>query len=139
MKVYVNVKQAGKRKNYITKQEINLNSKPNTLRQLIAEIIVDNVKNFNDKTGDQRIVNYLTSEEINDKLTVGKVSFKEMYNLNEADINKALEIAFLAYEDGIFRIFNGENEAGKLDESLELREGDILTFIRLTMLSGRLW
>ncbi|MBB6214442.1 hypothetical protein HNQ80_000522 [Anaerosolibacter carboniphilus] len=139
MKIYVNVKQAGTRKSYITQQEIYLKSKPSTLRELIANIVSENVEEFNHRHAEQKILNYLTSEEINDRVTVGRVSFGDTYNPTKAKLEKALENAFLAYEDGIFRVFIGDKEAGCLDEPLDLREEDVLTFIRLTMLAGRMW
>jgi hypothetical protein len=139
MKIYFNVKQAGKRKNYITKREFILNTNPKTLKQLLAEIIKSEVENFNDKNREERLLDYLTNEEIETRLQVGRVSFGEKYNQNDADYNKALETALLAYEDGIFRVFIGDKEADQLDENLELKEEDVLTFIRLTMLSGRMW
>ena len=139
MRVYVNVKQAGSRKNYITKEEMNFNFLPTTLRELIRIMVTENVRQFNDRTKEEELLEYLTSEEINNKIITGKVSFGEIYNRAEGDINKALECAFLAYEDGIYRVFINDNKTGKLDESIELKEEDVLTFIRLTMLSGRMW
>lgn len=139
MKLYVNVKQAGSRKNYITKEEISLKTIPKTLGELIGEIVSNNVREFNEKVKGQKVIDYLTSEEIKDKLEVGKVSFGEMNNTTKANLNKALECAYLAYEDGIYRVFIGDIEAGGLYEPLEVKEGDVLTFIRLTMLAGRMW
>ena len=37
------------------------------------------------------------------------------------------------------RIFQNDTEIAGLDSPVRLREGDCLTFIRLTFLSGRLW
>lgn len=139
MKVYVNVKQAGVRKNYITKQELILDSRPETLRELIAAVVEENVKSFNSKISSDRIIDYLTNDQIKDKLTTGRVSFGEMYNETMADINQAIETANLAYEDGIFRVFTGESEGAGLDEKISINEEETLTFIRLTMLTGRLW
>ncbi|GLC30196.1 hypothetical protein [Clostridium omnivorum] len=139
MKLYVNVKQAGSRKNFITKEEIILDFIPVTLRELIGAIVTKNVEDFNERQKKERIVDYLTNSEIDEKLTVGKVSFGELNNENKQSLSKALEAAYLAYEDGIYRVFIGENEAGKLDETLELKDDDVLTFIKLTMLAGRMW
>ena len=139
MKLYVNVKQAGSRRNYITKEELNLCATPETLRELISYIIEANVKDFNEKVKGHKVLDYLTKEEVNTKVAEGKVSFGEIHNSTEVSLNKALETAFLAYEDGTFRVFIGDKEAGKLDERLEMQQGDVLTFIRLTMLAGRLW
>ncbi len=79
MKLYVNVKQAGSRKNYISKEEIHISSRPSTLRQLIAAIVSENIKSFNSKVKGGTLLNYLTKEQIGEKLAVGKVSFGEAY------------------------------------------------------------
>lgn len=139
MKIYANVKQIGNRKNYITKEEINLNKKPSTLRELIELIVIQNVKEFNEGIKSKNIINYLTEEEIENKIESGKISFGEKYNQNSQNVKKAIETAYLAYEDGIFTVFIGENETGSLDEIIELKEDDILTFIKFTMLAGRMW
>lgn len=139
MKVYVSVKQAGKRKDYITKKELVLESAPLNLRELIAEIVRINVTEYNNKTTDPLIMQYLTPDEIENQAKIGKVGFGERRSDKQADLDKAMETAILAFEDGIYRVFIGENEVSSLNESLALKEGDLLTFIRLTMLAGRMW
>ncbi len=139
MKLYVNVKQVGKRKNYITLEEINLSFKPLTIRELIQAVVTDNVCQFNKKIRDKSILAYLTEEEIDEKIILGKVTFGEHYNENEAKLSDAIENALLSYEDGIYRILIGDHEAGTLDSEIHLEEGNVLTFIRLTMLAGRMW
>lgn len=139
MKVFVNIKRLGSRKNYISKEEINLSTEPLTLRELIIEIIKINVIDFNERLNKEKFIDYLTTEEIDNKVTMGKVSFGEIYNKNEADVKEAVECALLAYEDGIYRVFIDDNETGGLDEKIELSEGNTLTFIRLMMLAGRMW
>lgn len=139
MKLYVNVKQVGSRKNYINKEEIILDYKPSNLRELIRIIVTKNVNEFNENIKKERLIEYLTDEEINNKIALGKVSFGEIHNDTTQNLEKALKVAYLAYEDGIYKVFVGEKEVNSLDESLELKEEEILTFIKLTMLSGRMW
>jgi len=139
MRLYVNVKQVGTRKKYISKEEIILDFRPATLKQLLEAIVTKNVKDFNDNLNEKRLVQYLTNDDIDNKLIVGKVSFGESNNQTKESLSKALEAAYLAYEDGIYRVFLGDVEAGQLNEAIELKDGDVLTFIRLTMLSGRMW
>jgi hypothetical protein len=139
MKLYINVKQAGARRNYITKEEIVLQKAPLTLRELIAAIVSQNVKEFNENLKKERLIDYLTNEQISERLSTGKAAFGESYNANKANLDKALETAFLAYEDGLYRVFIGEKETGKLEDSLELKEGETFTFIRLTLLAGGMW
>lgn len=139
MRLYFKVKEAGSRKNFIAKEEIVLECIPTTLRELIKYIITKNVKEFNENIKKERLVDYLTNKEIENRAEAGKVSFGSIYNDSKQDLGKALDSAYLAYEDGIYKVFVGDNEAGKLDEEIELKDADTLTFIKFTMLAGRLW
>ena len=67
------------------------------------------------------------------------VAFGLNYGGREQDLQPAIDNALQSYEDGLFRIFVGEKEVGGLAENIELHDGDTLSFIRLTMLTGRLW
>ncbi len=139
MKLSVNVKQANKRKNQIENEEIILNSMPLTLRELIREIVINNVIQFNEKNNENTILHYLTNETLQEQIVLGKVSFNERYNHDNQLLNKAIENALTSYEDGIYRVFINDTETSELDNTIDLKEGDVLTFIRLTMLAGRLW
>ncbi|MBQ4165236.1 MAG: hypothetical protein IJD85_02835, partial [Oscillospiraceae bacterium] len=69
---------------------------------------------------------------------LGKIAF----GLSEgaaADLGKATDDAILAFVDGLYRIFLGEEELTELDGSIELNENSSVTFIRLVMLAGRMW
>ena len=74
-----------------------------------------------------------------DKAATGKVGFEANYNGRPAAETEAIINALQSYEDGIFRIFLDDAELGELSSSVQLKEESTLTFIRLTMLSGRLW
>ena len=139
MKVYVSVKQAGKRKEYITKKELAFAGTPSSLRELLTEIVKINVTEYNKKAIEPWIMKYLSTEETENQVRTGKVGFGERKSDRQADVQKAIETAILAFEDGIYRVFSGENEVLSLDETLSLTEGDVLTFIRFTMLAGRMW
>ena len=56
-----------------------------------------------------------------------------------ADTEKAVRNALQSFEDGIFRIFADGKELESLQEPVSLQEGSELTFVRLTMLAGRMW
>ena len=53
--------------------------------------------------------------------------------------NKDSEHALQCFEDGIYRIFMDGKQLDRLDREITLGEDSELTFVRLTMLSGRLW
>lgn len=139
MKVYVSVKQVGKRKEYITKKEMILENAPLNLRELITEVVRINVTEYNNKTAEPLIIKYLSPADMEDQAETGKVGFGVRRSHVQADVNRAVETAILAFEDGIYRVFTGENEVTSLDEPLEIIENGLLTFIRFTMLAGRMW
>jgi len=136
MKVYVNIKQIGKRKNKIDRKEYEIKGKIETVKDLLIEFVTINVKEFNEGLTENDVVPYLTDEKINDLSDAGKISFGVDYNGKKQDLEKAIENALQSYEDGIYRIFVNDEEVGALNDSINLSEDDIITFVRLTMLAG---
>ena len=139
MKVYVNIKQIGKRKNKIDRKEYEIKGKIETVKDLLIEFVTINVKEFNEGLTENDVVPYLTDEKINDLSDAGKISFEVDYNGKKQDLQKAIENALQSYEDGIYRVFVNDEEIGEINNKLDLQENDELTFVRLTMLAGRMW
>lgn len=139
MKVFVNVKQIGKRKNKIDRKEYEISGEIKTVKELLTEFVTINVKKFNEGLIEEYVVPYLTDEKISDLSDAGKISFGVDYNGKKQDLEKAIENALQSYEDGIYRIFVNDEEMGEIESEIELKEKDELTFVRLTMLAGRMW
>jgi len=70
---------------------------------------------------------------------VGKIAFGINYGGKEQELEPAVNNAIQAFEDGLYRIFQGENELEGLETPIDINDNDELTFIRLTMLTGRMW
>jgi len=139
MKIYLSVKQVGKKKAYLSDVSYEVSGSPLTLADLIRLIVAERVKEYNAKTPDSDIVALLTQEDIDAQAQTGKVGFGRRFGSEDADLQKALEAAMLAFTDGLYRVFIGEKEIERLDEHLEIRDGCKIAFIRLTFLSGRMW
>ena len=139
MKIFVNVKQIGKRKNKIDKKKYEISEKITTVKELLTEFVTINVNEFNNGFTENDIVPYLTDEKINDLSDAGKISFGVDYNGQKQDLEKAVENALQSYEDGIYRVFVNDEEMREIDCEINLKENDELTFVRLTMLAGRMW
>ncbi|NWO18773.1 hypothetical protein [Leptotrichia sp. oral taxon 223] len=139
MKVYVNVKQIGKKKNKIDRKEYKISGEIKTVKELLREFVTINVKKFNEGLIEEDVVPYLTDEKISDLSDAGKISFGVDYNGQKQDLEKAIENALQSYEDGIYRVFVNDEELGKINDKATLKENDELTFVRLTMLAGRMW
>lgn len=139
MRVYVQVKQLGKRKCSIEKIPVDFPIPPVDVQELIEAIVSWQVCEYNERLQQSEVLKYLTQEEVENKATSGKVGFAVNYNGKPAAKVEAITNALQSYENGIFRIFIDDAEAGDLFSPILLEEDSTLTFIRLAMLSGRLW
>lgn len=137
MKIIINVKSLS-RKKVIHQEEVELKNKISTTKDLITELVKINVEKFNKKIDDKNILSIITNENIAKAARIGKIG-DEVHGDKKANLEKALDTAYLAFEDGLYCIFINDEQSEKLDDSLNLKDGDILTLIRLTMLAGRMW
>ena len=137
MKIIINVKGLS-RKKVIHQEEVELKNKISTTKDLITELVKINVEKFNKKIDERDILSIMTNENIAKAARIGKIG-DEVHGDKKANLEKALDTAYLAFEDGLYCIFINDEQSEKLDDSLNLKDGDILTFIRLTMLAGRMW
>ncbi len=139
MTINVNIKQLGKKRNKISGVPFFLEENPSTVRELISLSVKSCVSDYNKRAENGGNISPLSESQISDMSEIGKIAFGINYGEKKADYDKAVETALQAYEDGLFRIFIRENEVGSLSDSISLSENDSVTFIKLTMLSGRMW
>lgn len=139
MRIYIQVKQLGKRKCSIEKIPVNFPVPPVDVQGMIEAIVSWQVSEYNERLQQSEVLKYLTQEEVENKAASGKVGFEVNYNGKSAAETEAIINALQSYEDGIFRIFIDDTEAGDLSSPVPLKEESTITFIRLAMLSGRLW
>ncbi|HBI51739.1 MAG TPA: hypothetical protein DDX72_03040 [Ruminococcaceae bacterium] len=135
----VNIKQLGKKKNKIAGVDFPLSCSPKTVRELIRECVRTCVSRYVERAEKSDTPDPLTSEQIADMSEIGKIAFGINYGDKLPDEEKTVTDAYQAYEDGLFRVFIGEDEAGELDSTVSISEGSEVTFIRLVMLAGRMW
>lgn len=134
--VYVRVKKMGKQK----KESLEpipyvLASRPDTLRDLIIGFVELGVREYNERRDTGQLLPYLTQGEIQEKAEAGKVSFG-LRGGNDAVAEDAIANALQSFEDGIYRVFAGDEELLRLDEKILWADNIVFTLIRLTMLSG---
>ncbi|WP_029231557.1 hypothetical protein [Butyrivibrio sp. VCB2006] len=154
MHILVNIKQIGKKKNKIDKMSFYLENKPQTVRDLITECVRTCVSDYNEQVKKGEVYKPLSTEEIDDMASIGKIAFGINYGGKLADEKKAVKNALQSYEDGLFCIFVEGKALGSsgdiieeevsdkesvLDERVTIEENTEVTFIRLVMLSGRMW
>ena len=140
MNVKVNLKQIGQRRQKVAPVDFTYPSPPKTVRELINSTVEQCVNAYNERVrAGENGEKPLTSQQIADMSEVGKIAFGINYGEKEQDMGKAKENALQSFEDGFYRIFISDNEIEGLDTAITLNEGDTLTFIKLTMLAGRMW
>ena len=142
MEIKVNIRQLGKRKSSVAPVVYDLPLGADgffTVRELITELVKSGVAQYHKKMEQPEILKCMTKEEIEDKAQSGKISFGVVYSEKKADLAHAVDNAIQCFEDGIYRIFLNDRALENLEERVTITEKDSFTFVRLTMLAGRLW
>ena len=141
MKITVKAKQAGRKHALIENREIEIGEIGETplLKDFLKAVVRQQVEEFNSKTGEKSLLGFFEKDEIDQKAVGGKVGFGRIYNKNRVDISEAQETALLAFEDGLFSVFIGDEEIRNVDDKINLSDVKIITFIRLTFLAGSYW
>lgn len=132
MKVVVKVKNIGEKSNRIKESYIKLKTIKGycTLEDLIVEIVKYEVGRFRLKQNDNDLIQQITD---------GKVAFNTIFNKNKVDRDEAVLTALTAFKDGLFSVFLNNEEVTSLDSRIFLEPKSVLTFIKLTFLTGTYW
>lgn len=139
MEIRINVRQVGRRK-AVSTVAMQYPKPPETLRELLEMTVKLCVGDYNRRVLSRgEHTEALSREEIEERCTVGAVTFGALFGEEAADEAEAVRVALQGFEDGLYRVFRGEEELTELSQEPELAEGDTLTFVRLTMLAGRLF
>ncbi|NHN24578.1 hypothetical protein FIA58_002720 [Flavobacterium jejuense] len=144
MKITLSVKQLGKKQALLQDTIIDLaiSSTTVTLQELIEAIVSNQVTIFKQKSfewDDLDTIHLPKENYLPMLIDTGKVGFGALYNHNEIDLEKAKETAILAFQDGLFAVFYGDDEIESLTSLLDLATNKPLLFLRLTFLTGSYW
>jgi len=134
--IYVKMKKIGKQKDTdLQPVPFELEAKPQTVQELLVGLTKLGVQQYNERKDEGKILAYLTKEEITEQASRGKIS-SGLRGGADAVEDKAVENTLQCFEDGIYRVFAGEEELTALSDVIVWTEGLIFTFVRLTMLTG---
>lgn len=139
MKINVNLKSIGRRKASVKPEVYEIKGNPATLRELILAVTETGVEEYNQRMEHSELLSCLTKEEIDDKAKAGKIGFGVNYGENKAELSAAQANAIQCFEDGIYRVFQDGQSLEALDETISITEESTFTFVRLTMLAGRMF
>ena len=140
MKLKVEVKQLGARGKKVAPVPFEIEGVPTTVGELIAATVRKCAEEFNERVRrGETVQSPLSERQIDDMAGIGRITFGICNGNKEQDVGKAVDNALQAFRDGLFCLFiNGKQETEENSE-VKLEEDDVLTYIRLTMLSGRMW
>jgi hypothetical protein len=136
MTIYVMMKNPSALHKQVKAYPVVLSTTPHTLRELIAACVDACITAYRNRAKESHPPSPLSDEEFAGMEALGKFAFGVHDNDKEIDRNKAVTNALQAVEDGLVRIFKGGEELTELDGVLDIAEGETLTFVRLTMLTG---
>ena len=138
-RIAVALKHPGNLTRKVQPHSILLPSTPRTLRELIELTVQTCVRSYEIRRQQGYRTTPLTEAEWHTMEEVGKFTFGVHDTAAPVDEGRAVTTALSAVEDGLVRIFRGSEELTELSAPLILEDGQVLTFVRLTMLSGRMW
>ena len=139
MDIYVRVKAIGKRRDILAPTAYTIPDGICSLRQLLTAVVQKEVAQYNSKAAEAQLIPFLTQQELEDQAKIGKVSFGAIYSDRKVDPGRAVTNAIGCWEDGLVRVFMGEEELSDLDAPLTIEAQSIFTFLRLTFLAGSIW
>lgn len=147
MELQVQIKQAGKRQNKITTAKLLFRETPQTVEELLIFTVKATHSAHVKKTklveafenGDVSQAILYTQEQMDDKASTGKIDFGFLKSEKTVSEKQAIETALQAFADGIVALFIDGVRYEELQEELQLKGNETITFVKLTMLAGRMW
>ena len=139
MDIKVNVKQIGKRKSVVDGMPFQYEMIPKTVQALITETVKICLDAYKKRVEARDTMKVLDKDNIEELAEIGKIAFGISYGEKVPKEQEAIDTALTAFGDGLYRIFLNGEELSDLQQSIVLNEDTELTFIRLTMLAGRIW
>lgn len=135
----VNIKKITKGSNQIQSIELPCEDTITKVGDLLRWVVTYCVGQYNDRKDQGDLLKILSREQIADGAEIGKVGFGVNYGMKKASLASAIEDALQCFEDGIVILFVDKEKKTKLSEEVRLQFGTELTFVKLTMFSGRMW
>lgn len=135
--VRVQAKVTGQRLGFGGLHELELQLAPGLVdaRQLIEAAVTSEVAAYEARADEATFLRVLTERGLVESLAGGAVRMGEVDRAASVDVVAAVQTALQAFEDGIFKVFVGEEEL-ELAVPVELRDGAELLFLRLVPLAG---
>lgn len=139
MRLFYQQKVIGKKSRKLQIIPFSIEEPVTTLQDLLVQLVTQQVQQYNDKKVDTPLHLYLTDQQLEDAAQHGKVHFGEKKSDTLQSVDQAISTMLLAFQDELFLVLHNEESLDSLTTPLTLQEDDVFTFIKLTMLAGRIW
>jgi hypothetical protein len=111
-----------------------------TLRDLIARVVREEVTAFRERQEQRQVLQALTPAQIQSGIARGKVDMggrgADGFTVQEVNEDSAVAAALQAFEDGLYFVFVDDTQKERLYDTVTLRSGSRVTFLRLVALAG---
>ncbi|KOS62282.1 hypothetical protein FJQ98_23515 [Lysinibacillus agricola] len=138
MRLFYQQKIIGKKSRKLQKIPFAIEEPVHTLKDLLMQLVTQEVHNYNEKAMDTPLHMYITDQQLEDAAQHGKVHFGEKKSPSVQSVDQAISTVLQAFEDELFLVLQNEEQLNSLIAPLAIREDDVFTFIKLTMLAGRI-
>lgn len=139
MQLFYQQKVIGKKSRKLQKIPFTIEEPIHTLRDLLIVLVTKEVQAYNEKSIDTPMYLFITEQHLQDAATHGKIHFGDKKSSTEQAEDEAISTMLQAFEDELFLVLHNNEQLNTLTAPLTILEDDIFTFIKLTMLSGRIW
>ena len=106
------------------------------LRDLITRVVLEEVRAFQERQAERRLVYLLTAAQIELGVERGKVDMGGRDLDQQVDPQAAVSAALQAFQDGLYFVFVDGDQALTLDDRVRLGPSTRVSFIRLVALAG---
>jgi hypothetical protein len=111
-----------------------------TLRDLIDRVVRDEVVSFRERQEQRQVLQALTASEIQAGVSKGKVEMggrgTDGFLTQDVNEDQSVATALQAFEDGFYFVFVDDTQVERLDDTVVLRPGSQVVFLRLVALAG---
>ena len=106
------------------------------LRNVVAHIVREEIRAFEHRQWERRLIQVLTNREIQHGAQAGKITMGGSDLGQEVDPDGAVGTALQAFEDGLYYVFVDDDQQTDLDAPICLQPESRFTFLRLVALAG---
>lgn len=133
----IEAKLAGQRRGLFEPRELEWpDAREMTLGELISEVVRDEVRQFQERQAENRLLQILTPAQIAEGAGRGKITSGGSDLDQPVDVNEAIATALEAFTDGFYFVFVDKQQMEELDRAVTVHPTSTLLFVRLVPLAG---